>query len=323
MKNSRKKIMAIDYKIDEYRKWLGENVSLSDPFSQKALRRLTFHLLIGGNFRLLTEPNIKGQLFTTFLWLADIQKELIKEHNTEWLHVLFEDIYSKKKKPKELQNLLYWIMGLTHKTAINLGLKQEDYPRIFEETIDYFNELFSKINRHDFKDNAWLLLMAGSATLNIRGSKKSKIGKQFEKVFLRGLLSILGLKENENFWMNIGRDLEVEREADAKVLSKRGKIRIEAALISGGNQEVIEDKISRVGRNGIVLFDVLGKKTRVYQIAENNGVKLVQLRNCNPLLDIYRHLKHLVPTELKTPPETLIEIKKAVNSLPVSIFTIE
>lgn len=315
--------MAIDYKLDEYRKWLDENVTLSDPFSPKALRRLTFHLLMGGNYRLLTEPNTKGQLFTTFLWLADLQKELIQQHNSEWLNILFNDVYTKTRKPKELKNLLYWVMGLTHKTAINLGLKQEDYPRIFEETIDYFNDLFSKIKREDFRDNAWLLLMAGSATLNIRGSKKSKIGKQFERVFLRSLLSILGLREDENFWMNIGRDLEVEREADAEVESKRGRIRIEAGLISGGNQEVIEDKIARVGRNGMVLFDVLGKKTRVYQTAENSGVKLIQIRNCNPLLDVYRHLQPLVKAELKPPPETEKEIKKAVTSLPEKLFVID
>ncbi len=110
--------------------------------------------------------------------------------------------------------------------------------------------------------------------------------------------------------MNIGRDLEVEREADAEVESKRGRIRIEAGLISGGNQEVIEDKISRVGRNGIVIFDVLGKKSRVYQTAENKEVKLVQIRNCNPLLEVYRHLSPLVRVELKSPPETEEQIKK-------------
>ncbi|MBN2010307.1 CfrBI family restriction endonuclease [candidate division KSB1 bacterium] len=90
-------------------------------------------------------------------------------------------------------------MGITNKTAINLGLKKDDYPEFFQETIAYFNELFSHIDRKDFLDDAWLLLMAGSATLNIRGSLKSKIGKQFEQVFIRSLLTILGFRENENF----------------------------------------------------------------------------------------------------------------------------
>lgn len=102
--------------------------------------------------------------------------------------------------------------------------------------------------------------MAGSATLNIRGSQKSKVGKHFERILIKGLLSLLGFKKNENFWMNVGRDLKVEREADAEVESKRGRIRIEVGLIAAGNQEVIEDKIGRVGRNGIILFDKLGAK---------------------------------------------------------------
>lgn len=213
-------------------------------------------------------------------------------------------------------------MGITQKTAINLGLKKNDFPGFIDETINYFNELFDKIGRKDFKDDAWLLLMAGSATLNIRGSQKAKIGKHFEKVFIRSLLHILGLKENENFWMNIERDLEVDREADAEVESKRGRIRIEMGLIASGNQEVIEDKIARVGRNGIILFDILGSKTRVYQTAENSGVKLIQIRNCNPLLDVYRHLQPLVRVGLKKVPETLDEIKKAVDDLPDEIFDI-
>ncbi len=159
--------MAIDYRLAEYREWLEENVRLSNPFSSRALRQLTFHLLMGGNYRLLTEPNTKGQLFTTFLWLAELQKQMIKAHKTEWLNALFEDVYSKKRKPKELKELLFWMMGLTRKTAINLGLRQADYPRIFEETVGYFNELFARLRRRNFTNHAWLLLMAGSATLSI------------------------------------------------------------------------------------------------------------------------------------------------------------
>jgi hypothetical protein len=164
--------------------------------------------------------------------------------------------------------------------------------------------------------------MAGSATLNIRGSQKSKVGKQFERVFIRSLLNILGFTENENFWMNIGRDLEVEREADAEVESKRGRIRMEVGLIASGNQEVIEDKIGRVGRNGIIIFDVLGTKTRVYQTAENSGVKLVQIRNCDPLLEVYRHLQPLARFELKSPPETSTQMKQVVEKLPEDVFVI-
>lgn len=314
--------MSIDYKLEKYREWLDTNITLSDPFSTDALRKLTYHLFMGKNYRLLTEPNTKGQLLATFLWLSEIQEEAKANYNSEWVKGLFDDIYSQKRKPKELQNLLYWVMGLTNKTANNLGLHKEDYPEILNETMDFFDKLLAKVQKKAFKDNAWLLLMAGSATLNIRGSQKSKVGKHFERIFIKGLLNILGFEENENFWMNVGRDLEVEREADAEVESKRGRIRIEVGLIAAGNQEVIEDKIGRVGRNGIILFDKLGAKTRVYQTAENSGVKLVQIRNSNPLLDVYRHLRPLVKFELTEPPNEPTELEKLVNDLPEEIFTI-
>ena len=257
--------MSFDYKLDAYRSWLEQNVTLSDPFSPIALKKLTHHLLMGKNYRLLTESNTKGRLFTTFLWLSQVQKQAKNEYGENWISHLFDETYAQYRSPKELKDLLFWIMGITRKTAVNLGLKREDYPGFMQETIAYFNELFDKIGNHEFKDDAWLLLMAGSATLNIRGSLKSKIGKQFERVFIRSLLTILGFIENENFWINIDRDLEVGREADAEVESKRGRIRIEMGLIASGNQEVIEDKIARVGRNGIILFDILGTKTRVHQ----------------------------------------------------------
>ncbi len=314
--------MKIDYQIDRYREWLNNNITLTSLFSPDALRKLTYHLLMGRNYRLLTEPNTKGQLLATFVWLSDIQEQAKAKYSSDWLKALFDDIYSEKRKPKELQNLLFWTMGLTQKTAINLGLQKDDYPEILDETIEYFGKLLKSVDREDFKDSAWLLLMAGSATLNIRGSQKSKVGKQFERTFLRALLCILGFEEDTNFWMNVGRDIEVEREADAEVESKRGRIRIEVGLISSGNQEVIEDKITRVGRNGVVLFDKLGAKSRVYQTADNYGVKLVQIRNGNPLLDVFRHLGPLARFELNVPPNTSEELQEIVNTLPEQIFTL-
>lgn len=314
--------MSFDYHLNEYRNWLEENVTLSDPFSPLALRKLTYHLLMGKNYRLLTESNTKGRLFTTFLWLTEVQKEAKRKHGKDWILALFDETYSQERSPKELKDLLLWLMGITNKTAINLGLKKTDYPEFMNETLAYFNELFERIGREDFKDDAWLLLMAGSATLNIRGSLKSKIGKQFERVFIRSLLTIAGLSEDENFWMNVDRDIEVERESDAEVETKRGRIRIEMGLIASGNQEVIEDKIARVGRNGIIIFDILGSKTRVYQTAENNGVKLIQIRHGNPLLEVYRYLQQLVKVELNDVPKTSDEMKRAVDGLPDNIFQI-
>ncbi|GAB4228956.1 MAG: hypothetical protein Tsb0034_00380 [Ekhidna sp.] len=313
--------MAINYNLDQYRNWLNENTTLTDPFSPQALRDMVYHILMGRNYRLLTEPNTKGRLFATFFWLSKVQESAIENYGDEWVERLTQDLVETNRKPEELKNLMQWLMGLTTKTSVNLGLDKGDYVEIIRETVGHFDELFDRIDG-DFKNKAWLLLMAGSATLNIRGSQKSKVGKQVERVFLKAILNILGFEQDNTFWMNVERDLEVEREADAEVQSRRGRIRIEVGLIAPGNQEVVEDKIARVGRNGIIIFDKLGSRTRVHQTAERAQVKLIQIRNGNPLLEVYRHLEPLVDVDLNEIPENPNEIRNLVNDLPDDIFQI-
>src|SRR5690606_38623139 len=100
------------------------------------------------------------------------------------------------------------------------------------DLVQHINSLFNDIGRANDIDQAWLLMMAGAATLNIRGSDKSKVGKQLEKVIVKASLTILGLIENENFWMNIDRDNEVDRETDAEIQTRRGRVRMEVGLIA-------------------------------------------------------------------------------------------
>lgn len=57
---------------------------------------------------------------------------------------------------------------------------------------------------------------------------------------------------------------------------------------------VIEDKINRVGTNGVVLFDKVVQNTRIYETADRHRVKLIQIRNNQPLVEMYRHLSGLV-----------------------------
>ncbi len=310
----------MNFKLEEYRNWLEINTELTDAFSEKALRKTVLHLLMGRNYRLLIEKNTKGKLLTTYLWLSELREEARLEFGEEWIIKFLEETQNTKKKPKEISDLLAWILGLTSKTATNLGISKTEYPSVLIDTINFFNELFEKTNKLDFKDDAWLLLMAGSATLTIRGSQKSKVGKLYEKVFIKSALTILGLEENVNFWVNMDRDNEVDRESDAEVETKRGRVRIEIGLIAPGNQEVIEDKIGRVGRNGIIIFDKLGKGTRVYETAAIQNVKLIQIRNNNPLVELYRHLNELTKVELNKPKEKERELSSEIATLPKSIF---
>lgn len=315
----------MNYNLDEYRHWLSNNITLTDAYSPASLRMLTLHLLMGRNYRLITERNTKDKLLLTYLWLSDIVSQAKEEFGDNWQSRLVEDILGTRRRTPEQNNLLYWLIGLTAKTSVNLGVTVADVPEVMSDLISHVQELFESIDRGNSINDAWLLMMAGSATLNIRGSEKSKIGKVLEKVLIRATLSILGLEEGVNFWINIDRDLEVDREADAEIATNRGRIRVEVGLISSGNQEVTEDKISRVGRNGIILFDKVGQRTRIYQTAERHSVKLVQIRNNQPLIEIYRHIRPLVGNniDLIEPPTLETRISDLLNELPDAVFTIE
>lgn len=310
----------IDYGTEEYSRWLAENVTLSNAFGVDALRILTSHVLMGKNYRLITETNTKDKLFLTYMWLLDIVRKAKDEYADDWKSGLMTELVNSQGLDLQRKNLLYWLVGLTQKTATNLNVTKSDLPLVMDDLMSHVSELFNQINRIEDVDDAWLLMIAGSATLNIRGSDKSKVGKHLEKVIVKASLTILGLQEGVNFWMNIDRDNEVDRETDAEIETKRGRVRMEVGLIASGNQEVVEDKIGRVGRGGIILFDVVGSRTRIYETATRNGVELIQIRNNQPLVQLYRTLTPLVRIELSAPPTLEEDIFSVVNSLPDNIF---
>ncbi len=313
----------MEYNLDNYQRWLVNNVTLTDAYSTTSLRTLTIHIMMGRNYRLITENNTKSKLLFTYLWLTDIVNNAKREFGENWKTELMAHLIAMRRKTDAQKNLMFWLVGLTAKTSVNLGISKDDLPDVIQNLMRHIEQLFVVEGRGGDIDNAWLLMMAGSATLNIRGSDKSKVGKQIERVLIRAILTILGLQENTHFWTNIQRDLEVDRESDAEILTQRGRIRMEVGLIAAGNQEVTEDKIGRVGRNGIILFDKVGSRTRIYGTAANHNVKLVQIRNNQPLVEIYRHILQLVNYPLTAPPTTEEEVTARVNALPESVFTFE
>lgn len=312
----------MEYYVEQYRQWMNDNIALTNAFSEESMRQMAIQMLLGKNYRLITENNTKSKLTLTYLWLTDVIDNAKKEFGDSWKTALANDLSSIRHRTPEQNNLLFWLAGLTQKTSINVGLSKGDLALVIEELQKYIGSLLKNIDRYEDMDKAWLLMMAGSATLNIRGSDKSKVGKTLEGVLIRSILTILGLREHENFWMNIDRDAEVDRETDCEIQTARGRIRVEVGLISSGNQEVIEDKINRVGTNGVVLFDKVGQKTRIYETADRHRVKLIQIRNNQPLVEMHRHLRNLVNIDLLEPPQLEADIIHSVNTLPSNIFTI-
>lgn len=333
-----------EWQVDDLNRWWAKRPFLKDAFSATAVREAMLHLITGGNYRIITERAVREKLHIYHSWLMQIVQRARKEFGREWPSRLLEKLLAERNADNSLEDLRVWLLGLTHKTAVNIGLSKKDQKEInafLEEairicaevssdvewrkgtvTIDLRNNSTGEIQSLEILETLWLLQMVGASTLTIRGSNKAIYGKRFERAFLRIVLETLGLKRDRNFWLNIERDAEVEREVDGEVETKRGRIQIDIGLIGVGNQEVSEDKLNRVGNNGIVIVDKLGSRSNVGFAAERKGVKLIQIRHNFPLTEMYEHLKDLVKIKLTKPPETKEGLKKKLLTLPDKTFRI-
>lgn len=288
---------------------------LYDLSSAEGLREIVAALFLGYNYRLYTEGETRNQLLEAYRQLIDVLRRLPADADyAEWMDSLQTELGQAKGR------LEWWLLGLGEKTAANLGINKSSRLEYLDEVGQHLWATARDPNGPSFEDSM-LMLWAGAATLTIRGSRKSKAGKTLERAFLRAALTILGLEEGLDFWLNMERDTEVLREIDAEIVSKRGRIRVEMGLIGQGNQEVIEDKISRVGTRGMVVFDKIGPRSNAWRTAADNHVAFIQIRNNRPLDEMYNYLKDLIDKTLVAPPSDPIDIRTRIDELPDKIFT--
>lgn len=285
-----------------------------DPFSPIGLREATAKILTGTNYRLFFESVTRNKLVDTYRSLAEIAGKY-PEENTRWKHHIKDSLLT-GDLTEENKQLRYWLVGLTIKTAQNLGYETGDLPDVFDQVMGEFEE---QVSAAELRETA-LLIWAGAATLTIRGSQKSKVGKRLEKSVARAALSVIGLKEDEgHFRLNVGADKEVGREIDAEVRTRRGYIQVEVGMIGKGNPEVIADKVGRVGRNGVILMDLIPSRSSAYETARQHGVKLIQLRNNHPVEELRQHLYSLsVPVRGEAISSE--EVENNVLNLPLEFF---
>jgi hypothetical protein len=344
MKKIQKAEPEFDWQIEDLNRWWNSRPMIRDAFSPDSIRRAVLHLMTGGNYRDITERVVREKLHIYHSWLLQIVHQARKEYGKAWAQKLLVKLNEAQNKEKILTDMRVWLLGLTHKTLQNLAVSKKDTNEISafvnnmlslcDEvsekrkwpggtiTIDLRNDTANSVEKLDVLESLWLLQMVGAASLTVRGSNKAVYGKRLERAFLRAGLELLGLQLNENYWLNIGRDEEVDREADGEVETKRGRIRIDIGLIGEGNQEVPEDKLNRVGRNGIVIVDRLGRQSAVLNTAQRLSVKVVQIRHNFPMSEIYEHLRPIVPKSIKSPGKTRDELKKQLDLLPDEIFHI-
>ena len=287
---------------------------LYDLNSASGIRQIVTALFMGYNYRLYTEGQTRHDLLDSYLRLLKIHRLLPEGSNDEeWIAAVHTEIEKADK------NLALWLLGLTNKTAQNLGVTKTERINYLREITRHVRQ-FTQDNPQFTFDDAMLMLWAGASTLTVRGSRKSTAGKTLEQAFVRAGLTILGLQEDVDYWLNMQRDVEVSREIDVEIASRRGRIKLEIGLIGQGNQEVIEDKINRVGPGGIVIFDQIGPKSNAWQTARNQLVGFIQIRNNRALSELYELLRERVDGQLIAPPSDAADLTAAVNSLPDGLF---
>ena len=283
-----------------------------DPFSPQGLREATAKILTGMNYRLFYEDITRRTLINAYKELTELAKKHPND-DEKWKSAIREMI---EKGTPEDKRLRQWLIGLTKKTAVNLGIKVSEYPSVFDQMMESI-ETTQGVQRRDMA----LLLWCGSATLTIRGSQKSKIGKSLEQSIARTALTTIGLKEERgDFRLNVLADGEVDRETDAEIRTPRGFIRMEIGLIGKGNSEVISDKVSRVDKNGIILMDILPAKSTARQTAEHNRVRLIQLRSNHPLEELREHLVGLRVENVQQEAIRLEEVAERIMAIPLHMF---
>ncbi|MBI4333245.1 MAG: CfrBI family restriction endonuclease [Chloroflexi bacterium] len=325
-----------DMKVSELQNSLE---SAAAAYSPAEVREIVGALFTGQNYRRLTEKPTRQAISVFAGWILNVTHRAVLEYGSDWQERLLA-VVSRKGAASVEKWLGFWLLGLTQKTAVNLGVRtgmQADYQKAVKAATQDLVKLLGwepstiELSARAMQpaslsaaDSLWLLQIAGAAVLTIRGSKKSIAGKRLEKAIARAALNALGLTEGQHFWLNVERDREVEREVDAEILTRRGRIRMDIALIGTGNQEVSEDKLGRVGRHGVVLVDILGPKSQVLKNAARHEIKVIQLRNNFALSELYNHLDPLMPAgiSLSKPAAGEKRLKQVLRRLPDSVFAL-
>lgn len=57
----------MEYLVEQYRQWMDDNIALTNAFSEESMRQMAIQMLLGKNYRLITENNTKSKLTLTYL----------------------------------------------------------------------------------------------------------------------------------------------------------------------------------------------------------------------------------------------------------------
>lgn len=139
---------------------------LYDLNSAAGVRQIVAALFQGYNYRLYTEGQTRNQLLDAYRRLAGIRKRLPDYAGyDDWMSAIRAEL------DRGGNDLAWRLLGLTNKTAQNLGISRNERPDYLEEVARHIQEATENSPGLSF-DDAMLMIWAGAATLTIRGSRK-------------------------------------------------------------------------------------------------------------------------------------------------------
>ena len=91
----------MEYLVQQYNQWVEDSISLTNAFSEESMRLMAIQLLMGRNYRLITENNTKSKLALTYLWLHDVIDRAKAEFGKDWKLAVAEDLMRKRHRKKK------------------------------------------------------------------------------------------------------------------------------------------------------------------------------------------------------------------------------
>jgi len=300
------------------------------------ISKIIYSILTGQDYRTYVLATINKRF-------VDKAQELISEvfeykrRGDNWLEKLLDD--TSRKKGKENKFKLLWFGGLNDKTVKNmtggtstkevcldLGKKNIKALQLLLEESEKSEDLYQiKIIikkddaqvELDYVESLFFVNIISAMKLTIQGGAWSEVGKKTEKGLLYVIFRLLRIPE-DNYILTTDemkkKGLVENREIDAIVLSRdKEPLTVELKLLGIGNPEIGDEALAR--KVSLFLIDRLTEM--MIEESEKIGVKVIEFRQENPLMEIYKFFTSknvdCSPPKKMTPKEIENEINEIIK----------
>jgi len=298
------------------------------------ISKIIYSILTGQDYRTYVLATINKRF-------VDKAQELISEvfeykrRGDNWLEKLLDD--TSKKRGKENKFKLLWFGGLNDKTVKNmtggtstkevcldLGKKNIKALQLLLEEFEKSEDLYQIriiIKKDDaqveldYVESLFFVNIISAMKLTIQGGAWSEVGKKTEKGLLYVIFRLLKIPEDTYILTTDEmkkKGLVENREIDAIVFGRdKEPLTVELKLLGIGNPEIGDEALAR--KVNLFLIDRLTEM--MIEESEKIGVKVIEFRQENPLLEIYKFFKS--KNVSCSPPEkmTLKELEDEINGI--------